>query len=203
MFEMMIVDSDDLPVPPGEVGECLVRARYPWRASSGYYNQPEETARSRLNEWFHTGDRGYLDEDNYFWFVGRAKDAIRRRGENISAFEVEQFIADHPAVAEIAAYPLKADESEEEMAISIVVAKDQALAPSYLLRFCIATMPRYMVPRFIHQTDALPRNLSTRVEKYKLIGWAEENRTSLWDSMSLPEFRNKNGGVAVREGLQP
>jgi len=194
-FEMLIVDNDDMPLPAGQIGECLLRARYPWHSSSGYYKQPEQTAASRRNDWFHTGDRGYLDRDGYFWFVDRAKDVIRRRGENISAFEVEQFAGSHPAIAEIAAFPLRADEMEDEVAISIVLKPGVEIEPGELIRYCGGKMSAFMIPRFIHITDQLPRNLNQRVEKYKLREWMERNRDKVWDSEKIDEFRRKPRGV--------
>jgi crotonobetaine/carnitine-CoA ligase len=188
-FDMMIVDEDDMSLPPGQIGECVLRSRLPWHSSAGYYKLPEQTRHSRRNEWFHTGDRGYLDSDGYFWFVDRAKDVIRRLGENISAFEVEQFAGAHPAVAEIAAYPVRADESEEEVAVSIVLKPRTTLDPRDLIRHCLADMPKYMVPRFVHLAESLPRNLNMRVEKYKLREWAEKNRALIWDRETDPEFR--------------
>jgi crotonobetaine/carnitine-CoA ligase len=188
-FELLIVDEDDIPVPKGMTGECLIRARYPWHSSSGYYKLPEQTLQAHRNGWFHTGDRGYLDQEGYFWFVDRAKDTIRRLGENISAYEVEQFTGAHPAIAEIAAYPLKADQSEEEVAVSVVIRAGMTLEPPELIRYCLETMPRFMVPRFIHVTDSLPRNLNQRVEKYKLRAWCEENRSHVWDKESDREFQ--------------
>lgn len=189
-FEMLIVDEEDMPVAPGVVGECLLRSRYPWRSSTGYYKQPEAMIESRRNEWFHTGDSGYLDKDGYFWLVGRKKDAIRRRGENISAFEVEQFVAAHPQVAQVAAYPLPSEHGEDEVAVSITI-KSGELAAAELIRFCLGSMPEYMVPRFVHLTDELPRNLNQRVEKYKLIEWCQANRSELWDRESDPELRRR------------
>jgi crotonobetaine/carnitine-CoA ligase len=150
---------------------------------------PEQTLQAHRNGWFHTGDRGYLDQEGYFWFVDRAKDTIRRLGENISAYEVEQFTGAHPAIAEIAAYPLKADQSEEEVAVSVVIRAGMTLEPPELIRYCLETMPRFMVPRFIHVTDSLPRNLNQRVEKYKLRAWCEENRSHVWDKESDREFQ--------------
>lgn len=189
-YEMLIVDDEDMPVPPGVVGEVLLRGRYPWRASMGYYKQPEAVLEARRNEWFHTGDTGYLDEEGYFWYVGRKKDAIRRRGENISAFEVEQFVASHPLVSEVAAYPLRAELSEDEVAISIV-AKEDGLDAASLIRFCIEKMPDYMVPRFVHLTGELPRNLNQRVEKFRLIEWCNENRAQIWDREDDPDLRRR------------
>lgn len=188
-FDVMIVDEDDVPVPPGKIGECLIRSRLPWHSSPGYYKLADETVRSRRHEWFHTGDRGYLDEDGYFWHVDRAKDAIRRLGENISSYEVERFAGGHPAIAEIAAYPLVAEQSEQEVAVSIVLKPGAAFHPRDLIRYCMRNMPKSMVPRFVHVADSLPRNLSQRVEKYKLRQWAEQNRKGLWDRESEAEFR--------------
>jgi crotonobetaine/carnitine-CoA ligase len=188
-FELLVVDEDDIPVPARTIGEVLIRSRLPWHCSLGYYKQPEQTLASRLHEWFHTGDRGYLDEDGYFWFVDRAKDAIRRLGENISSYEVEQYAGRHPAVMHIAAYPLAADKSEQEVAVSVVLKADTTFHPRELIRFCLQTMPKFMVPRFVHVAKDLPRNLNQRVEKYKLREWAEQNRGSLWDRESEAEFR--------------
>ena len=190
-FDMLIVDEDDIPVPAGVTGECLIRAHLPWRSSLGYYKQPEQTALSRRHEWFHTGDRGYLDADGYFWFVDRAKDTIRRLGENISSYEVEKFAGGHAAIAEIAVYPLAAEQSEEEVTASIVLRPGVDFHPRDLIRHCLETMPKYMVPRFVHIADHLPRNLNQRVEKYKLRAWAEAHRDELWDKESEDEFRRK------------
>jgi crotonobetaine/carnitine-CoA ligase len=170
----------------------------PWHSSLGYYKELEQTLQSRCHEWFHTGDRGYLDDDGYFWFVDRAKDAIRRLGENISSFEVEQFAGRHPAVAEIAAYPLAADKSEQEVAVSVVLKANAAFHPRDLVRFCMNTMPKFMVPRFVHVADSLPRNLNQRVEKYKLREWAEQNRAALWDRESEAEFRRAPAALDTR-----
>ena len=188
-FELLVVDEDDLPVPPGVVGECLIRARLPWHSCAGYYKLPEQTVQANRNGWFHTGDRGYLDEEGYFWFVDRAKDSIRRLGENISAFEVERYAGKHPAVADIAAYPVAAEQSEDEVAVSLVVRPGMSFDPIEFIRYCLDNMPRFMVPRFVHLTESLPRNLNQRVEKYKLRAWCEEHRASLWDRETVPEFQ--------------
>jgi crotonobetaine/carnitine-CoA ligase len=185
---LIIVDQDDIPLPPGQVGECLIRAQRPWHSSLGYYKLAEQSFKSHLHDWFHTGDRGYLDEDGYFWFVDRSKDSIRRLGENISSYEVEQAAGQYADIAEIAAYPLAADVSEEEVTVSVVIRKDTTFNPRDFIRYCMTAMPKYMVPRFVHVCDALPRNLNQRVEKYKLREWAERNRGAIWDRESEPEF---------------
>jgi len=188
-FEVLIVDEDDFPVPCGSRGEILVRSRYPWRASSGYYKRPGDSLAARANDWFHTGDRGYLDAEGYLYFVDRKKDAIRRRGENISAFEVERVILRHPEVAEAAVYAIESEFSEDEVGLSVVAREATTLDLADLIRFCIQHMPVYMVPRFIHAADQLPKTLTQRVEKYKLRHWAANNRTALWDREAVEEFK--------------
>jgi crotonobetaine/carnitine-CoA ligase len=144
---------------------------------------------ARGNDWFHTGDRGYLDQDGYLFFVDRKKDAIRRRGENISAYEVERVVITHPHVAEAAAYPVQSELSEDEVCVSVVAREGQALDLPDLIRFCIKNMPGSMVPRFVHVADQLPKTLTQRVEKYKMRQWAAENRAVLWDRETIEEFK--------------
>ena len=95
--EARVVDENDCEVAPGEVGELIVRTDRPWAMNHGYYKNPEATARAWRNGWFHTGDAFRVGEDGQYFFVDRMKDAIRRRGENISSFEVETEICAHPA----------------------------------------------------------------------------------------------------------
>jgi crotonobetaine/carnitine-CoA ligase len=188
-FEVQIVDEEDFPLPAGEVGEILVRSRYPWRATSGYFRRPADSMAARTNDWFHTGDRGMFAEDGYLYFVDRKKDAIRRRGENISAFEVERVVLTHPAVAEAAAYAVASALSEEEVCVSIVPHAGATIDPPELIRFCIGLMPGYMVPRFLHLADELPKTLTQRVEKYKLRQAAAAHPEILWDRETLDEFK--------------
>jgi crotonobetaine/carnitine-CoA ligase len=188
-FEVQVVDEEDFPVPFGTKGEILVRSHYPWRCSSGYYKRGTDSYAARANDWFHTGDQGYLDAEGYLYFVDRKKDAIRRRGENISAFEVERTVIRHPAVAEAAVYAVQSDLSEDEVCLSVVAREGMALDLPDLVRFCIKNMPVYMVPRFIHLADQLPKTVTARVEKYKLRQWAAGNRDALWDRETLDEFK--------------
>jgi crotonobetaine/carnitine-CoA ligase len=176
-------------VPAGTKGEILVRSRYPWRCSSGYYKRGTDSYAARANDWFHTGDQGYLDAEGYLYFVDRKKDAIRRRGENISAFEVERTVIRHPAVAEAAVYAVQSDLSEDEVCLSVVAREGMTLDLPDLIRFCIKNMPVYMVPRFVHLADQLPKTVTARVEKYKLRQWAASNRDALWDRETLDEFK--------------
>lgn len=188
-FEVIIVDDDDFPLPAGSTGEILVRSRYPWRSTAGYYQRPADSMAARTNDWFHTGDRGHFDSDGYLHFVDRKKDAIRRRGENISAFEVERVILNHPAVADAAVYAVPSEFSEDEVCVSVVAREGTNLDLPELIRFCIDRMPGYMVPRFVHATGQLPKTLTERTEKYKLRQWAADHRDALWDRETLDEFK--------------
>ena len=182
-IELRIVDENDFDVPTGSPGEILLRSNTPWGASLGYYKAPEATLASRRNLWFHTGDRGWVDADGYVWYTDRIKDAIRRRGENISAFEVEEVIRTHPAVQDVAVYPVGAESSEDEVAASIVLrdsAKD-SFTPESLIAHCNRNLAYFMVPRYIDLVQDMPATLSQKIEKYKLRQQAENNLAALWD----------------------
>ena len=181
--EIRIVDEDDFDVSPDTPGEIVLRNNNPWGASLGYYKQAEATAASRRNMWFHTGDRGRMDEDGYLWYTDRIKDAIRRRGENISAFEVEEVIRTHPAVDDVAVYPVCAETSEDEVAATITLRPGAAESFSYesLLIHCSRNLAYFMVPRYVQVTQKMPATLSQKIEKYKLRREAEADLSALWD----------------------
>jgi crotonobetaine/carnitine-CoA ligase len=181
LSEVQIVNDEDDPLPIGEVGEICVRPLERGIIMSGYYKMPEATVRDTRDLWLHTGDRGRLDSDGYLYFVDRKKEAIRRRGENISAYEVEMLIAKHPSVMEVAAVPVASELSEDEVMIYVVCRGDQKVTEEELIRFANRSMAHFMVPRFVHFIDALPKTASEKIEKYKLKTWAEQNRASLWD----------------------
>jgi crotonobetaine/carnitine-CoA ligase len=181
LAELQIVSDEDDPLPPGEVGEICVRPCEPGIIMSGYYKMPEATVRDTRNLWLHTGDRGRLDRDGYLYFVDRKKEAIRRRGENISAYEVEMLIAKHPSVLECAAVPVASELSEDEVMIYVVCRSGCEVSEEELVRFANQNMAHFMVPRFVHFIEALPKTASEKIEKYKLKTWAEENRLKLWD----------------------
>jgi crotonobetaine/carnitine-CoA ligase len=180
-WDVRVFDDDDIECPPGEPGEIVIRSLVPWMTSSGYYNMAEKTLEAMRNAWFHTGDRGYFDEDGYLWFVDRKKDSIRRRGENVSAFEVEQAILAHPAVADAAAFAVKVSDVDEEVGISVSRKPGQALSERDLVEFAARNLSYFMVPRFVRFVDELPRNLSNKVEKYKLKQEADANPQLYWD----------------------
>jgi crotonobetaine/carnitine-CoA ligase len=181
LSELLIVSDEDDPLPVGEVGEICVRPCEPGIVMSGYYKMPEATVRDTRNLWLHTGDRGRIDADGYLYFVDRKKEAIRRRGENISAYEVEMLIARHPSVLEVAAVPVTSELSEDEVMVYVVCRDGCNVSPEDLVRFANQNMAHFMVPRFVHFIDALPKTASEKIEKYKLKTWAEQNREALWD----------------------
>lgn len=168
-YEVRIVDEHDEDVPAGSVGELLVRSREPWVINSGYWNLPELTARAWRNGWFHTGDVFREDEDGWFYFVDRTKDALRRRGENISSFEVEAGIAAHPAVAEVAVLGVPAEHGEDEVKAVVVLSEGHAVSERELIEWLVPRMPRFMIPRYVELVPSLPKTDGTfRVQKFQL-----------------------------------
>ena len=181
LSEVAIVDDDDQALPCGSVGEILVRPREPWIGMLGYYKMPEATLQANRNLWFHTGDRGFLDADGYLWFVDRKKESIRRRGENISAYEVEMLIAKHADVREVAAIAVASDVSEDDVMVYVVPQQGATLTEAELIDFCSRNMSYFMVPRYIAFIDELPKTASEKIEKYKLKQMAERDLAKLWD----------------------
>ncbi|MEE8246670.1 MAG: AMP-binding protein [Alphaproteobacteria bacterium] len=167
-FELRVVDADDQALAPGEVGEIVVRARQPWTLMSGYWQRPEATAEAWRNLWLHSGDAGTLDAAGNLYFVDRLKDAIRRRGENISSIEVENEINAHPAVAESAAFPVASEHGEQEVMAALVLEPGAALRPEALIRFLAPRMAYFMVPRYLDFVAALPKTATGKVQKYAL-----------------------------------
>ena len=167
-FEVRLVDEHDYEVPVGQIGELIVRHRDPWALCQGYFGMPDKTAEAWRNGWFHTGDAFRVDELGRYYFVDRFKDAIRRRGENISSFEVEALVSAHPGVLESAAIPVPSEWGEDEVKVCVVRA-DPALTEEQLIRDLITTMPGFMVPRYIEFTDDLPKTDATQRVKKNLL----------------------------------
>ncbi|MCQ8782129.1 ATP-dependent acyl-CoA ligase [Mangrovibrevibacter kandeliae] len=166
-FEAKVVDERDETVPPGEAGELVLRADEPFAFSSGYFEMPEKTVEAWRNLWFHTGDRVVREADS-FRFIDRMKDAIRRRGENISSYEVEQVLLAHPAVASVAVFPVRSDMAEDEVAAAIVPAAGASLDPVELIGFCRPRLSYFAIPRYIEVLDSLPTTENGKVKKYAL-----------------------------------
>lgn len=170
-FEVRLVDPfTDVEVPVGEVGELVVRPKVPWTICSGYYNMPEKSFEALRNGWFHTGDGLRKDEDGWYYFVDRLKDAIRRRGENISSYEVEQAILAHPDVAECAVIAVPADGmgAEDEVMAVVVATEGGSVAVEDLWSFCDQRIPAFAVPRFLKVVDQLPVTPSGKLQKAPL-----------------------------------
>ena len=177
--EVRLVDRHDCEVPVGEIGEMLVRMDRPWGLNSGYNANPEATAEAWRNGWFHTGDAFRMDEDGYFYFVDRVKDAIRRRGENISSFEVELEVCAHPSVREAAAIAVPSEFSEDEVMVVVAPAPGCTIDRLELSNFLADRMPYFMVPRYIRILDELPKTPSAKVMKAELR--KEGITTDTWD----------------------
>ena len=167
-FQARVVDTQDVEVPPGEAGELVLRADEPFAFASGYFGMPEKTIEAWRNLWFHTGDRVIRDEDGYFRFVDRLKDAIRRRGENISSYEVEQVLLATPISRWRRSFPVRSELAEDEVMAAIVAragAATHAGRTDAVLRDAHALFRRTPLRRF-HRRPAATEN--GKVQKYKL-----------------------------------
>jgi len=179
-FEVRLVDpATDVEVPVGEVGELVVRPKVPWTICNGYYNMPEKSFEAVRNGWFHTGDCLRKDEDGWYYFVDRLKDAIRRRGENISSYEVEQAILAHPHVAECAviAVPAGGISAEDEVMAVIVGVDGVDISVEDLWAFCDQQIPAFAVPRFLKVVPKLPVTPSGKIQKAPLRQAGREGAT--------------------------
>lgn len=165
-YEVAIFNEEDEKVEPNVIGEIVTRPQFPFLMMKEYYNMPEATLEASRNLWFHTGDLGYMDEEGFFYFSDRKKDAIRRHGENISSMELERLISMHPHIKECAAIGVPSDLAEEEILIAVV--KQGELSESELIEYCQQKMAKYMIPRYIRWLDELPKTPTQRVQKYKL-----------------------------------
>jgi crotonobetaine/carnitine-CoA ligase len=181
-FEVRIVDDRDQPVAVGETGEIVVRPKVPWALMTGYYGKPEATVEAFRNLWFHTGDFGREDEDGYVFFVDRKKDAIRRRGENISSSEVESAVNAHPAVLESAAIAVPSPLTEDEVKVCVVLQPGARLEPAELIRFLDERLPYFAVPRYVEVLPALPKTPNEKVRKVELRRAGRDGITdATWD----------------------
>jgi crotonobetaine/carnitine-CoA ligase len=168
LYELRIVDEHDDEVPAGVAGELTVRAKRPWILMAGYWNHPEWTVAAWRNLWLHTGDAMMHDGAGNYYFVDRLKDAIRRKGENISSMEVENEINAHPAVLECAVVPAKAADAEDEVFAVVVPRPGARLDPGDLVRFLAPRLPHFMVPRYVEIAASLPKTPTGKIQKYSL-----------------------------------
>lgn len=166
-FDIAIVDEDDNLLPANQPGQIVSRSKRPGMMMSGYDDNPAETVRRWRNLWWHTEDLGKLDEDGNLFFLGRFKDTIRYRGENISALELEMILTSHPDIRECAAIGI-APSGEEEVKVFVRVAADRRLEPRAIHDFCKESMARFMVPRYIQILDQFPYTYNGKIDKKAL-----------------------------------
>ena len=188
-FEAKVVDEHDGELRAGEAGELVLRASEPFAFATGYFGMPEKTVEAWRNLWFHTGDRAAREADGAFRFVDRLKDAIRRRGENVSSYEVEQVLLAHPDVAAAAVYAVASELAEDEVMAAVVPRPGCALDPAALAAHCEPRLPQFAVPRYIDVLDELPRTENGKVQKYKLK--SRGVTASTWDRQWLSAIRSR------------
>ncbi|HET6509974.1 MAG TPA: AMP-binding protein [Baekduia sp.] len=177
--EVRVVDEHDQPCAPGVEGEITLRCTVPYSFMVGYHNKPDKFAEACRNLWFHSGDVGHLDENGYLHFGGRLSHSIRRRGENISALEVESAVLLHEAIAECAVVGVEADLGEEDVKVFVQLEPDAALEPGDLIRFLEERIAYFKVPRYVEFIDTMPRSATkNEIERFKL---RERGVGDAWD----------------------
>ena len=182
-FEVIIVDDDDNPLPPGTAGEILCRPKKPAVMFDGYWNRPADTLKVMRNMWMHTGDIGRIDTDGLFYFMDRKKDYLRRRGENISSHEMEVTFGSHPAIKDVAVHAVFSPMGEDDVKVTAVLNEGVVLTEEELCRWSVEYVPYFAVPRYIEFRTDLPRNPTGKVLKYQL---RDEGCTSTtWDRESV------------------
>jgi crotonobetaine/carnitine-CoA ligase len=165
-WELQLVDDNDNPVPAGEPGELIARPRKPFISSKGYFGMPEATAELLRNAWYHTGDVLRCDDEGWYYLVDRKKDAIRRGGENISSFEVEQVLLSHPSVQQAAVIAVPSDLSEDDVMACLVV--DDVAELMAIGDYAEANLPYFAVPRYYDALEELPVTPNNKIRKVEL-----------------------------------
>jgi len=166
--DVLVVDDAGNPLPPGHVGEIIMRGKEPGLITEGYLENPEATAAALRNGWLYTGDLGRFDEEGDFYYIGRKMDNIRRRGENISAWEVERVLNSHPLIQESAVVGVPAEVGEEDLKAFIQCVPGAVLDPVELIRWCEPRMPYYQIPRYIAWVNGFDKTPTQRIRKKSL-----------------------------------
>lgn len=179
--EVRVESENGGEAAPGEPGEIVIRSKRPETLFLGYYRNEEATEKAMEGGWFHSGDRGRRDDDGYFVFIDRVKDSIRRRGENISSYEVERVVNSHPQVAESAAVGVPSDLGEEDVMIAVIPKPGEQIDPAELVEHCSERMADFMVPRYVEVRTELPKTATQRVQKFAL---REQGVGNAWDRMA-------------------
>jgi carnitine-CoA ligase len=186
--EVRLVDEHDCLVEDGKVGQLILRTEAPWALNHGYNANPQATSDAWRNGWFHTGDAFFRDADGDYHFVDRLKDAIRRRGENISSYEIEVELLGHPAIREAAAIPVPSEFSEDEVLVVLAPAAGASIEPEEIIRHLLPRVAHHMIPRYVRVISELPRTPTAKVEKHVLR--AEGVTADTWD--------RERAGVSIR-----
>ncbi len=176
-FEMRVVDEQGQPLGPGKRGELWVRGKMPGVITPGYWRNPAATAALFEGEWLKTGDIGWYDADGDFFYSGRKKDSIRRRGENVAAFEVERALNEHPAITESAVIGVPNALADEDIKAFVRLKPGAALEPLALVQWCESRMAYFQIPRYIAFVESLPKTPSERIRKDALPRGTEDS----WD----------------------
>jgi carnitine-CoA ligase len=167
-FDVRIFDDDDNEQPRGTEGEIVLRPKRPHTMFEGYWGRPEATVATSRNWWYHTGDIGRIDDEGYMFFVDRKADYLRRRGENISSFEVERILMGHGALADVAVHAVPSELTEDDLKITATLAEGAEVTEEELFRWCIDQLPYFALPRYIELRAELPRSPVGRVLKRDL-----------------------------------
>jgi crotonobetaine/carnitine-CoA ligase len=178
-FDVRIFDDDDHELPRGTDGEIVLRPKRPHTMFEGYWGRPEATVEASRNWWYHTGDIGRIDDGGYLYFVDRKADYLRRRGENISSFEVERILMSHGALADVAVHAVPSPMTEDDLKVTATVKQGASVTEEELFRWCINELPYFALPRYIEFRAELPRSPVGRVLKRDLR--AEGVTASTWD----------------------
>jgi len=176
-MEVQIVDDAGEPLPSGKIGEIVIRGRASGLIIKSYLENPQATADALRDGWLHTGDLGRYDEDGDFYYVGRKQDSIRRRGENVSAWEVERVLNSHPAIQESAMIGVPADVGEQELKVFVQLAPGAVLDPLDLIKWCEPRMPRFQIPRYVAFVNTFNKTPTQRIRKETL----SRDKTNCWD----------------------
>jgi crotonobetaine/carnitine-CoA ligase len=179
-FDVRIFDDDDHEVPRGTRGEIVIRPKRPEVMFAGYWGRPEATVETSRNWWYHTGDIGIIDEEDFLFFVDRKADYLRRRGENISSFEVERILMGHGSLADVAVHAVPSPLTEDDLKITATLEHGSTLTEADLFRWCLDELPYFALPRYIEFREDLPRSPVGRVLKREL---RDEGATAAsWDA---------------------
>lgn len=198
-FHLQIQNELGEEVPQGEPGEICIRPKYPGTMMNGYFGMPDKTLETMTDFWFHTGDRGYFNADGFLFFLDRMKDAIRRRGENISSFEVERILNGMDGIAESAVIPVPSELGEDEVKAIVVLKTPGAFTEEAVFRYAVEKMPYFMIPRFIEFRAELPRTPTMKVKKAELR--AEGNNPGTWDC-ERAGFKISRHGVSEKSNRE-